>query len=426
MRSRLSPRLQVTIAVAAVAVAALVAASVWLFTGGGKAVAAAPTTATVARGTVTVTASAAGTVQPVDSRALTFGASGTVATLAVKAGDHVTAGEVLATIDPSDAQAAVSSAQSALDAAQTNLSLAQQQAATPTPTDTCAATADFVIPVIPAAAPHPSPSPTGTPTGTPTPTPSNTPTSPGTPTPTPTGTRTAPGGGGGGSSCNRTGGSGGDTTGRGGQSTGTDALLRAEQSVNNAELTLEQAQARLAGTTITAPVVGRVLSVAGAVGQSAQAGGSGFIVLGGIDSLAVKANFSEADVAGIAVGQRATVTLADHPGTPYPGVVTEVDPAGTRSGQLVRYGVQIAFGTPPADLLLGQSADVAVITDSAANVLYLPTAAVTPTGPGSATVTVRTATGDVHRTVTTGLDGDQGIEIRAGLNAGDTVVITSH
>ncbi|HKD96092.1 MAG TPA: HlyD family efflux transporter periplasmic adaptor subunit [Micromonosporaceae bacterium] len=413
MRSRLSTRARVIVAVAAVAVVALVAGSVWLFTGGSGPAPAATTTATVKRGTVTVTASAAGTVQPVDSRALNFGTSGTVATLAVKAGDHVTTGEVLATLDPSDAQAAVSSAQSALDAAETNLTLAEQQAATPTPTSTCPAPAAFVV----TTTPSPTPSPTATPHPTPT-TPAPTHSSPA--HPTPTGTH----GGGGGSSCGGTGGSGGSGGGgRGGQNTGTDALLRAQQSVNNAELALEQAQARLAGTTITAPAVGRVLSVAGAVGQAAQAGGSGFIVLGGVDSLAVKAMFSEADVAGIAVGQKASITLANHAGTPYAGIVTEIDPAGTRSGQLVRYGVQIAFTTPPPDLLIGQSANVAVVTGSATGALYLPTAAVTPTGPDTATVTVRTSAGTQTRTVTTGLDGDQGVEITSGLDEGDTVLV---
>ncbi len=381
MRSRLSPRAQVIVAVAVVVVAALVAASFWLFSGGGGAVAAKSTTATVKRGTVTVTASAAGTVTPVDSRALTFGTSGTVATLGVKAGDHVTSGEVLATLDPADAQAAVTSAQSALDAAETNLSLAEQQAATPTPTRTSRPT----------------------------------------PTPTPTGTHSR----GGGSTC-PTSGSGGSGTGsgRGGQqSTGSDPLLRAQQSVNNAELALEQAEAKLAGTTITSPMDGRVLSVAGAVGETAQSGGSGFIVLGGADSLAVQAEFSEADVAGIQVGQQASVTLADHPGTAYAGTVTEIDPAGTRSGQLVRYGVQVSFTTPPADLLLGQSADVVVTTDSVPGALYVPAAALTSTGTDTATVVVRTGTGDATRTVTTGVDGDQGTQIVSGLNEGDVVVI---
>ena len=196
--------------------------------------------------------------------------------------------------------------------------------------------------------------------------------------------------------------------------------------MNNDELALDQAQAALAGTAITAPVAGRVLSVAGAVGDTVQAGGSGFIVLGGRDAVAIQASFSEADVAAIKVGQKASVTLADHPGATYRAMVTQIDPAGTASASLIKYGVQLAFGSVPSDLLLGQSADVAVTTASVSNVLYVPSAAVSTTATGSTTVTVRVSGNDVVRTVTAGLHGDQGTEITSGIAAGDVVVIAGH
>ncbi|HEY9482848.1 MAG TPA: HlyD family efflux transporter periplasmic adaptor subunit, partial [Micromonosporaceae bacterium] len=223
--------------------------------------------------------------------------------------------------------------------------------------------------------------------------------------------------------CGRSGSGGSGSAGGSHQGTGTDSLLRAQQAVNNARLTLEQAEAKLAGTTIAAPSAGRVLSVAGAVGQTASAGGSGFIVVAGVDSLAVEAQFSEADVAAVAVGQSATVTLADHPGVTYQAEVTEVDPAGTVSGQLARYGVQLEFTKPPSDLLLGQSAVAAVVTESALDVIYVPTAALSNLTGDTATVKVRAVGGDVTRAVTIGLAGDQGTEIKSGLVAGDVVVV---
>jgi multidrug resistance efflux pump len=416
MRTRLADRRVAVIAVAAVVVIVLAGAGVWLLTSGNGAVRAKPSTAVVKRGTLTVTASAAGTVTPVNSRALTFGASGTVASVTVKAGDRVTTGEVLATIDPGDAQAAVTSAQSALDAANTNLSLVEAQSATPTATATaCTVGAAYLI-----AAPSPSASASPTPSPSPPPPGHSTSPSPRPSASTPHSTRPP-----GGRSCGSGGGggSGGGNGGGGQQSTGSDPLLRAQQAVYNAELALEQAKARLAGTTIAAPADGRVLSVAGSVGQSVSAGGSGFIVVGGMSSMVVQANFSEADMAGIQIGQPAIVTLANHPGTSYPATVTEIDPAGTLSGQLVRYGVQLSFRAVPADLLLGRSADVAVTTASATGVMYVPTAALTRLAGTSATVTVHTASGNVPRSVMVGLEGDQGTEIMSGLNVGDTVVI---
>lgn len=396
-------------AVALVVVAgAAVAASA--MTGGRKPVAAKTTTFTVRSGTVTMTASASGTVQPIDSRALTFGTSGTVSTLKVKPGDRVTEGETLATLDPAAAQSAVSSAQSALDAANTNLSLAQEQAtAAPGQTGCVAGAASDLATPSATASPSASPSPRPSASPSPQPTQSRRPSASASPTNS--------------DGCGRSGSGGSGSAGGSHQGTGTDSLLRAQQAVNNARLTLEQAEAKLAGTTIAAPSAGRVLSVAGAVGQTASAGGSGFIVVAGVDSLAVEAQFSEADVAAVAVGQSATVTLADHPGVTYQAEVTEVDPAGTVSGQLVRYGVQLEFTKPPLDLLLGQSAVAAVVTESALDVIYVPTAALSNLTGDTATVKVRAVGGDVTRAVTIGLAGDQGTEIKSGLVAGDVVVV---
>lgn len=421
MRRRLSRRQLAIVAAVAAAVVAGAAVAASAMTGSGKPVAAKTTTFAVRSGTVTVTASASGTVQPIDSRALTFGTSGTVSTLSVKAGDRVTDGETLATLDPADAQSAVSSAQSALDAANTNLSLAEEQATettAPTPTG-CVAGAAFVL-ATPSATPSPSASPSPRPTASasPHPTQSHRPTASASPK---TGGSSCGSGSGARSGTGGSGSAGGSNQGNLGS--GTDSLLRAEQAVNNAELSLEQADAKLAGATIVAPSAGRVLSVAGSVGQAASAGGSGFIVIGGIDSLAIEAQFSEADVAAVAVGQPATVTLADHPGVTYKATVTEVDPAGTASGQLVRYGVQLEFAQPPTDLLLGQSAVAAVVTASAPDVLYVPNAALSNLTGNTATVKVRAVGGDVARTVTVGLAGDQGTEIKSGLVAGDVVVV---
>jgi multidrug efflux pump subunit AcrA (membrane-fusion protein) len=405
MRTRFATRRGAVVTAAVLVVVAVVAVGAWLFTGDAARVAATSSTAAVKRGTLTVIASAAGTVAPVNSRALTFGTSGTLTEVVVKAGDRVTAGEILAAIDPADAQAALTSAESALGAANTNLTLAKQQADEPTQ-PACVAGAAYLLPTTPtpspSASPSPSPAPSPTPSHTATRSPAPSATRPNTAAPT--------------CAANNNGG-------QGQNSSGTDALLHAQQAANNAELAVEQAKARLAGTTITAPSGGRVLSVAGTVGQNVSAGGSGFIVIGGVDAMVVQANFSEADVAGIKIGQTASVTLANHPDKTYPATVSEINPAGTTSGQLVRYGVQLSFTTVPADLLLGQSANVAVTTASAADVLYVPTAALTDVNGQTATATVRTASGDVSRSVILGLTGDQGTQIVSGLGAGDVVVV---
>ena len=394
----------------------------------------ASTVSTVRRGTVAVTASAAGTVQASATRGLSFSVAGTVTELDVRAGDTVSAGQVLARIDSSDQQTAVASAQDGLTSAQNALATAQQSPS-PTPTTgTCVAPAAYVLGTTnssspsPSASPSPSPSPSPSSAAPPTPSPSpSTHSEPAASPSHPSGSGGGSGSGGtggcrsgGGTSTGGSGGSGGGGANRGGS--GGDALFSAQQQVNNAQLALTQAQQKLAGTVITAPVAGRVLSVGGTVGSAENPGGTGFIVLGGVSDTEVTAMFTETDVAHLAVGQPATITLPDRTGQPLTGKVSQVSPAGTTSGRLVRYPVMVAFDQVPTDLLYGQSANVVITTQSVSNVLYVSSSAVQPGPDGSATVTVRSNGQDQQRTVQTGLRGDQYTEIRSGLSVGDSVV----
>jgi multidrug efflux pump subunit AcrA (membrane-fusion protein) len=358
----------------------------------------AATTATVSRGSVTVTASAAGTVSVVSTRGLGFSTSAVVTELDVKVGDTVSAGQVLARIDSSDAQEAVDAAQQQVTSAQNNLTKAQ----TPSTTSACAAIAPaaFTAPVaLTSPSPSPSPSASLSPPAT----------RGGRPTPSATTARPSRA-----ATC--------AVGGTGGRSATGDSLATAEQQLNNAQLALLQAQQRLAGTVLTAPLAGKVISVGGTVGSQERPGGTGFIVLGDVRDTEVKAQFSEADVAHLAVGQAATVTIPNHP-RPYTGKVAQISPAGTTSGRLVRYGVLVAFDSVPTDLLFGQSANVAVTTAQATDVLCVPSSAVTGVNGSTAAVTVRSGGRDQPRTVTIGLRGDTYTEIKSGLGQGDVVVL---
>jgi multidrug efflux pump subunit AcrA (membrane-fusion protein) len=172
---------------------------------------------------------------------------------------------------------------------------------------------------------------------------------------------------------------------------------------------------------ITAPIGGKILSVAGTLGGQASANGS-FIVLAGTNDVAIRAQFTEAEVAKLAVGQHAQISLPDRPGAQFSGTVIEIDPAGTISNRLVRYGALITFDQIPDGLLFGQSANVAVIIATATGVLYVPATAVTGRNGGTGTVVVRVGSKDVPRQVEIGVLGDVNTEIRSGLAAGDEVL----
>jgi multidrug efflux pump subunit AcrA (membrane-fusion protein) len=88
---------------------------------------------------------------------------------------------------------------------------------------------------------------------------------------------------------------------------------------------------------------------------------------------------------------------------------------------VVTYPVTISLINPPATVRDGMTADASVIVATRANVLVLPSAAITTTGPIS-TVTVLANGKKTTRTVTTGLVGSSTTEMLTGVKAGDVVV----
>jgi macrolide-specific efflux system membrane fusion protein len=82
-------------------------------------------TGTVKRGVVLSSVSATGSAVAAKNLTLNFQSSGTLTHVDVKAGEHVTRGEVLGTIDATDAAASVRQAEAALSAARANLQTAE-------------------------------------------------------------------------------------------------------------------------------------------------------------------------------------------------------------------------------------------------------------------------------------------------------------
>ncbi|MCW2883913.1 MAG: Membrane-fusion protein-like protein [Streptosporangiaceae bacterium] len=401
----------------------------------------------VRQGNVTATVSAAGNVQSAKIREVGFGTSGTVTKVGVMTGQMVKAGRILARLDATQAQEQVNAAVAALAAANDAYAKAGTASASPsacsagkgsgaaaatqsprpsggpskpttkpTTKPTAKPTANPTVSVTATPRPTAQPTPAPRPTATPRPTTSAAPAGSG------KGGASACGTGGGASQTPQSGGQGG--AGGGGVQSAPTTKAQAEAQVVKSQVTLDQARRALAGTVITAPIDGTVLTVAGTVGsQVSGPGASGFVTIGDLNELQVQAKFSQTEVAELKIGQAATITLATRSGQSYDGSVTHIDPAATTTGTLVQYGVMIAFDQVPKGLLLGQTATVQVTVRESDGTLYVPAAAVGPGSNGSATVRVEHGTATSTRAVQIGVRGDQYVEIRSGLVAGDRVLL---
>lgn len=419
--------------------------------------------ATVETGTVLAQVSASGNLALAAQSSLAFGAAGKVTAVDVSVGQTVTAGQVLATIDPTSANLALTEANEQLTVAQDNLAKAQngptsQQEAVDqdqvTSDEQAITTAQDNLNAEEAL-----------------------------PTSCPTATK----------------GSTGSTDCSTPQQLQQDenALTSAEnqlqstkdqqaltnyvdpstiaqdqEAVTQAQASVNTAQQGVAGTKIVAPAAGTILTIAGQVGTEASAGssttgvsassdsgssgsgtgstgtgsgstgtgssGSGssssgsssssssgtFITMADVNQLQITADVSETDIDSIKSGQDATITLNALPNTPLGASVVAISPTSTLVSNVVEYAVTLNLvGTLPTGVRPGQSASILITTAEASDALYVPTSAVTSTG-GSSYVTVVQAGRDVPTKVTTGVVGTTDTQIVSGLTQGETVLET--
>lgn len=170
-------------------------------------------------------------------------------------------------------------------------------------------------------------------------------------------------------------------------------------------------------------MAGTIASVDIDPGQTAQPG-TAVMTLIPDAPYEVVASFSEADALKVKVGQPANVTFDALPEVTAAGKVTSVDIVPTTGNNVTTYGVTITLDEPTGTLKDGMSASVVVTTAEATNVLWAPTAAITKVG-GQSTVTVRENGKDSTVPVTTGLAGDTGTEITAGVTEGQLLVVST-
>ena len=198
------------------------------------------------------------------------------------------------------------------------------------------------------------------------------------------------------------------------------AVVAADKaSVSQARTAVSNAQTTLDRLTLTAPIDGIVSSVTIQPGDVA----SGTVITLRSTGLEVTASVTETDLPVVKVGQPASVTIAAL-GASAQGTVSGVDLAGAAksAGGVVSYTITIALPTAPPGSAPSMTADVEITTATAAGVIVVPASAVGGS-PGDYTVTVYDGPNAVHPVkVSVGLMTATQAEIRSGIAAGTTVV----
>jgi macrolide-specific efflux system membrane fusion protein len=220
-----------------------------------------------------------------------------------------------------------------------------------------------------------------------------------------------------------------------------------EASVTSAESSLTSAQTSLADASLTSTIAGTVASVDLTVGQQVTgsgAGGSsgggastgaasaaastgastsstGQVVVISTDSFIVNTTVDDTEIGQIQQGDQATITPTGATTLDF-GTVASIGLIASESSDVATFPVVIDVTGDPTGLFAGSTADVSIIVKQLNNVVEVPTAAITYSTSGQATVTEVKHGKHVTQPVTVGQAAAGETQITNGISAGDSVV----
>ncbi len=160
-----------------------------------------------------------------------------------------------------------------------------------------------------------------------------------------------------------------------------DQLLATQKSneaaIEQSRASVKTAEKNLKDCTINSPVTGVVIDRAVEEGQTVVSSMNAtglFTVATELTRVKVEAAIPEADIGGVAVGQKVFFTVdayKDH----FKGVVTQIRLASTTTSNVVTYPVIIEAENPGEKLFPGMTANISIIIEEADDVVLVPNAA---------------------------------------------------
>lgn len=202
-------------------------------------------------------------------------------------------------------------------------------------------------------------------------------------------------------------------------------LERARWQLEQARLQLEQARRRLEQATLVAPFDGTVTAVNIEVGQVVGAGiPGGAIVLADLSDLHLDLTVDEVDVVRLREGMPVAITLDAMPGRIFQGHIETIAPAAAEAGGTSTYRVRVVLDDRDPALRAGMSASVEIEVERRENVLLVPNAAVRrdrETGRAFAYRVVGDRIQEVE--IRLGAQGEAESEVLEGLQEGDQIAL---
>jgi macrolide-specific efflux system membrane fusion protein len=243
---------------------------------------------------------------------------------------------------------------------------------------------------------------------------------------------------------------------------GKASLAALDAQIAQARVSVDTAKVNLGYTNVVAPIDGDVLSVVTKLGQTVNAvqAAPTIVILGDMSTMTAKAQISEADVIKVHAGQPVWFTILGDAKRRFYGKLRSVAPApnsivsevtnttsstSSNQSQAIYYDGLVDVPNPDRVLKADMTAQVTVVVADARDVVTVPSAALDPTPPAARPgaprrpapalfqaprapnqhlVLVVEGKGDpVPRLVTIGLDNKVTAQVISGLQPGEKVVV---
>ena len=209
----------------------------------------------------------------------------------------------------------------------------------------------------------------------------------------------------------------------------TEAIQSASETLQSAQISMENMQDTMSSYTITAPISGTIIEKDAKQGD-AMTSGTTLCIIYDLSYLEMQINVDELQISSLTVGQKVQITADAVQSKTYIGTVTRVSMKGTANGGTTTYPVTIQLDDIDG-LRPGMNANAEIVVAEANNVLTVPNAAivrgnyvlVTQDSPSASNAdeTMTAPDGYVYVPVQTGVSDDDYTEITSGLKDSDTI-----
>ncbi len=153
--------------------------------------------------------------------------------------------------------------------------------------------------------------------------------------------------------------------------------------IDQSESNLRADEANLNYTRIYAPFAGTVVSITARTGQTLNTNQSAPIILriADLSTMTVQTQVSEADVTRLKVGMDAYFTTLGNPNQRWYGRLSQIEPTPTVTNNVVLFNALFDVPNPDRTLMTQMTAQAFFVVASARDVLTVPASALTMDGP---------------------------------------------